>query len=391
MARSRIADLLGDNSLDGFRSSVDTRQREINASALKSQIATVAMELLRREEDGSLASCPICGKEHDSERLKSALQANMGAGYEQELEGLKESERILQEAESFASQIEQKERETDELERELIAAMVEIDGVAEHSAGRLDEAVLNAEVATVSVKVVSINAQLDDRQVWVDKLDKELSGLRAEARYHELQKELLSLRPIEEDFKRVARAYEDLVGFGESVRDIRDGVASTLTEELRVKAPGVAQNLTQVFVALTRHPYFDRLVFDEEKLPRLELRVSSAVSSAATYPTGVLNGQAQSALELVPYFALGQADEAPTEVYLVLLDDPTRAFDKEHIDILVQRLADLGQRVQIVVASQETDTFRELLPRSFDRQDYVVIEPKNWSFEGGPELEVEYE
>ena len=133
------------------------------------------------------------------------------------------------------------------------------------------------------------------------------------------------------------------------------------------------------------------MVVDEGKLPRLELRVSSAVSPAATHPTEVLNGQAQSALELVPYFALGQADEAPTEVYLVLLDDPTRAFDKEHMDILVQRLADLGQRVQIVVASQETDTFRELLPRSFDREDYVVIEPKNWSFEDGPELEVEYE
>ena len=38
----------------------------------------------------------------------------------------------------------------------------------------------------------------------------------------------------------------------------------------------------------------------------------------------------------------------------MLLDDPTRAFDKEHIEILVQRLADLGQSVQIVVASQET-------------------------------------
>lgn len=390
-ARSRIADLLEDNSLDGFRSSVDTRRRAVDALALKGQLATIAMELLRRGEDGSIASCPICGEEHKSETLKSALQVNMGAGCEQELGGLQESEKALQEAESLAGEIEQKKRETDELERELTAAIVEIDGVAEQSAGRLDEGALNTEVATVLDKIVSIKAQLDDRQIWVDRLDNELSGLRAEARYHEMQKELLSLRSIEVDFGRVERAYEDLVGFGESVRDVRDRVPSTLTEELKVKTPGVSQDLTEVFAALTRHPYFNRLVFDEEKLPRLELRVSSVESSAATHPTGILNGQAQSALELVPYFALGQADEAPTEVYLVLLDDPTRAFDKEHIEILVQRLADLGQSVQIVVASQETDTFRELLPRSFERQDYVVIEPKNWSFEDGPELEVEYE
>lgn len=121
------------------------------------------------------------------------------------------------------------------------------------------------------------------------------------------------------------------------------------------------------------------------------MRVSSSRYPGNTQPAGVLNGQAQSALDLVPYFALGGGKDSPTEVYLVLLDDPTRAFDKEHIAILIDRLADLGQRVQVVVASQETETFRELLPCSFDRADYVVIEPKNWSFEGGPVLNVEYE
>ena len=182
-----------------------------------------------------------------------------------------------------------------------------------------------------------------------------------------------------------------LVRFGQSVEKIRDAVESTLRDELRVKTPAVADDLSHVFAALTRHSYYDRLTFDEAKLPELELRVSSSGLPSATHPTGVLNGQAQSALDLVPYFALGGAKETPTEVYLVLLDDPTRAFDKEHIAILIDQLADLGQRVQVVVASQETETFRELLPNSFDRPDYVVIEPKNWSFEGGPVLEIEYE
>ena len=94
-------------------------------------------------------------------------------------------------------------------------------------------------MATVLDKIVSIKAQLDDRQIWVDRLDNELSGLRAEARYHEMQKELLSLRSIEVDFGRVERAYEDLVGFGESrKRTYANRVSSTLTEELKVKTPG---------------------------------------------------------------------------------------------------------------------------------------------------------
>ena len=149
-----------------------------------------------------------------------------------------------------------------------------------------------------------------------------------------------------------------MVVFGESVRHIRDSVKFTLTGELRKKIPGVAEELTGVFATLTKHSHFDRLVIDEESLPSLKLGVASSNDSfSAPHPTGVLNGQAQSALALVPYFALSQAAEAPTEVYLVLLDDPTRAFDREHIKILIERLADLGKRVQVIVATQGKRNF----------------------------------
>ena len=103
------------------------------------------------------------------------------------------------------------------------------------------------------------------------------------------------------------------------MKGIRDAVSSVLTNELKVRTPAVADSLSQVFAALTRHPHFDRLTFNEAKLPVLEMRVSSSGSPGTTHPTGVLNGQAQSALDLVPYFALGGGKETPTEVYLVLL------------------------------------------------------------------------
>ena len=156
--------------------------------------------------------------------------------------------------------------------------------------------------------------------------------------------------------------------------------------------PTVCENLSRVFSALTHHPWFDQLRIAQDTLPTLELRVSSSQDlSGNEHPTGVLNGQAESALELVPYFAFSQADKAPTEVYLVLLDDPTRAFDEEHTEILIERLAELGNHVQLMVASQETARFRELLPKNFVRKSYVVIEPTRWSYRDGPDLEIEYE
>ena len=390
-ARSRLDNLLGNTSLEELRSSIDTKRRSIDTLTLQSQLAATATEMLRRGGDDTPVSCPICGEDHDRNELELALKAVSDAGPEQASVELQKAEQVLQEAERAANDITEKKLETERIEQALSIALADIEGMAEQGVAGVDEGNLDREIATLVEEKVSIEAQLNNRKAWADELDKELSGLRVEARFHEMQVELRSLRSIEGDFGRVQRAYENLVNFGESVKDIHESVASALTEELIIRTPRVAQEFTEVFAALTRHPYFNRLVFDESKLPRLELSVSSADAAASTHPTGVLNGQAQSALELVPYFALGQADEAPTEVYLVLLDDPTRAFDKEHIGILIQRLAELGERVQIVVASQETEIFRELLPSSFDRQDYVVIEPRNWSFAGGPELEIEYE
>ncbi len=175
-----------------------------------------------------------------------------------------------------------------------------------------------------------------------------------------------------------------------SVRSIQQAVEICLKERIENDIPQVSENLSKVFASLTHHPWYDRLTIVKDKLPKLELQVASSHdSSGRGHPTAVLNGQSESALELVPYFAFSQADDTPTEVYLVLLDDPTRAFDEEHTRILIERLAELGNHVQLVVASQETGRFRELLPKNFQQDSYVVVEPNGWTYSAGPHLNIE--
>ena len=289
----------------------------------------------------------------------------------------------LSEAQSFGTRIQVLKCRIGECESNL-----EKEIAAEKDDELIDTSVADY-IESVKKSKDSIERQLDNFQNWHDGVQVDLKKLREEVRYQNLQRELKEMRAIDADMKRVKGAFGKLVRFGESVRDIRESVNSTLMEELREKIPDVSENMTNVFKTLTKHSYFDRLIISEEKLPELELRVANSSHLLETFPTGVLNGQAESALELVPYFALSQANKAPTEVYLVLLDDPTRAFDKEHIEVLIEQLAVLGQRVQLVVATQETESFRDLLPRSFERESYVVVEPKNWSYAEGPELAIE--
>lgn len=390
-ARCKLEVILGGKSLEYLRRATEDRRRQADTVTLSGELASTAMELLRREVESDSVSCPICGKGHDRDGLESMLEERCRKSRNKELDGLREAERVLGEAEAQASAVSEYEGVEADLRAKVASALMTIDGLSDRNVRDLDNASLEHEIAAVSDQIASIEVQVNNHQEWLNGIERDLAVLRVEARYHDLQKSLRDLRAIEADFGHADAVFEQLVRFGQSVREIGDAVSSTLTEELRVRTPPVADGLSQVFAALTRHPHFDRLTFDEARLPTLEMRVSSSGSPSATHPTGVLNGQAQSALDLVPYFALGGAKETPTEVYLVLLDDPTRAFDKEHIAILIDRLADLGQRVQIVVASQETETFRELLPHSFDKEDYVVIEPRNWSFEGGPMLDIEHE
>ena len=149
---------------------------------------------------------------------------------------------------------------------------------------------------------------------------------------------------------------------------------------------------TKAFSALTQHPWYDRLIVSNSTLPELELRVASSQDPTGREdPTGVLNGQAESALDVVPHFAFSQTDDTPTEVLAVMLDDPTRALDTEHINILLERLRELGRNVQLIVASQETERFQEMIPKVFDEGSYVIIEPTGWSPDDGPHLKILYE
>ena len=236
-----------------------------------------------------------------------------------------------------------------------------------------------------------IDAQLEDRETWAASEQSKLNRLKEEGRFHRIQTRLSNLQSNRIELEQVLGAYKSLVAFGESVRTIRGVVEAQLSGRLAQEIPRVSEILSQSFSALTQHPWYDRLIISEGALPKLQLRVASSQDPTSREdPTGVLNGQAESALKLVPYFAFGQTDDAPTEVYLVMLDDPTRALDTEHTRILLERLQELGRNVQLIVASQETERFQEMIPAVFDLGSYLIVEPTGWSPVGGPNLSVKY-
>ena len=389
--QSELNATLDGMSIGELQDGVHEEQVAADAVVLRRQVVENSILLLRCDVAESIL-CPICETEHRRHDLEVKLQhvtsqlpADTDSTLGQLEARLKQAEALEREVQNLGDKLAQLEQSAIE-SRETIRVY---EGKA--LPGQLSLGQLSGMLTTLHERKSSVNAMIENQAGWFDSTQARLSRLKEEGRFHQCQKQLGRLQQSKNRIGEVKRSYDGLVSFGESVRTIRLAVNTCLTKRLEEESPGVSANLSQVFAALTRHPWFDRLIIAEDKLPKLELQVTSSQDpSSLGHPTGVLNGQAEGALDIVPYFAFSQADDAPTEVYLVLLDDPTRAFDEEHIGILVERLAELGRNVQLIVASQETAKFRELLPQHFDSASYVVVEPNNWSYQNGPQLDIEY-
>lgn len=388
-ARLQLSETLGDMSVEGIRSAAEEARSDADTAQLRRQVVEITISLLDRNQDESVP-CPICETVHPRQDLESSLRDSADELSENSTSTLLQLESSLKQAEELEAE---KSRIASDLEALKQRASDVKKSLGPEDVKELSESSTMAEVEALREQLLesksSINSQIEDQETWTNEKQIRLAKLRDEDRFHQIQRALVRLNQSKGRLGRVEEAYQDLVSFGESVRTIREALGTSLTERLEKDVPRLSENLSRVFASLTEHPRFDRLTIAKSSLPRLELRVASSHdTSDREYPIGILNGQCESALALVPHFAFSQASDAPTEVYLVLMDDPTRAYDEEHIAILVERLSELGRNVQLVVGSQETARFQELLPQHFDPSSYLIVEPIGWSYQDGPELKV---
>lgn len=388
--KSRLDEVLSGMSMDELRSHIAQVQAEKDARDLRRKIVDDAVSLVSRD-DNDISVCPVCEAKHNREKLTARL-ARISAELPEGDATLSHLQRRLSQAEELTSQT---QHIAGELKQLVEAARDAYGCISEEDYAALPEPISVPQIETVKDRAnerkTSLEAQIKDQDGWFSNITLKLANLKQEERLHRINKELSERRYSSQRLVRVKEAHGDLISFGESVRAISRAVETHIDERLVAGIPVVSDNLSKAFAALACHSRYDRLVIVKNALTRLELRAASSQDPQANDEPvgGVLNGQAARAAELAPYFAFSQNEDAPTEVYLVMLDDPTQAFDEAHTRVLVQRLAELGQNVQLIVASHETTRFRELLPENFARANYVIVEPTQWSWDNGPQLLIE--
>lgn len=387
--KGRLADLYDGHTSDELQQELTDAKFEATTESIKGRIVRDAIDLIGRR-DSEEVLCPICDSQHDRQVLESTLQGTATQSDGSAGSMVAELESRLQESEELELLLGKEEAQLKSLRNKETDAAAVIDSEDKVRLAEADD--IDQLIENYAQKESNIDAQMEDQEAWSASKRAELNRLKEESRFHRIQRRLNSLQTNRRELDRVIDSYDSLVAFGQSVRTIEEVVNSQLNEQLAQEIPRVSEVLSRAFSALTQHPWYDRLIITNSALPKLQLRVASSQDPTSREdPTGVLNGQAESALVVVPHFAFSQTDDAPTEVYLVMLDDPTRALDTEHINILLKRLRELGRNVQLIVASQETERFQEMIPKVFDEDCYVIIEPTGWSPHNGPTLKIMYE
>ena len=218
-----------------------------------------------------------------------------------------------------------------------------------------------------------------------------MEDLRREVMFHRLRSRKNRLQNL-----RNVR-YEDLHDSLKDLTDLRDIADETrrllnnhLSERLRQDLPPVGEEMTEVYLRLTGNPTFDSIRVqqgeDQNGSVTLELRLSSTRGSGSwSVRQGILNGQALNAIQLVPYFVFSRYQDSPL-LDLLLLDDPTQAFDTSKIKLLLGELSKATSHATLFIATHEEDRFLPVLKDYFSADDVKAYRAVGMG-QNGPEFE----
>lgn len=385
-----LQDALRGKTIEQINLDLESVNKKIEQDVAIETLTQLAAMLLSGQNGGEQPTeCPVChlqlGKDivlrilHESEEDNSGEATGL-IGEQNRLKALVDSIITLQGSISAQTkivksyQIDIQSRETQLASLLNIAKGIDLPSEA------------TKRIETLEHKIAILKSQIEDAKE-ADRLRRNtLAKLQDEVRLHHLLSQHRELKAKQEELQRAKDSLGSLSELQETSSKICEALQYGLVTELKNLLGPVDKALSESFIALTQHPAYDRVFVDQELLPNLELKVGSTEDPRRKWDDAVLNGQAASALGLVPYFAFSQLTDMPFEVHVMLLDDPTQSFDRAHIETLVAKLAQVGQKVQLILSSHELETFKEFIPKYFDVNSYRTVELTKYSIKDGPKL-----
>jgi DNA repair exonuclease SbcCD ATPase subunit len=386
-----LASILAGETVEALKATLNAAVEKIERAERQELLMRTALPMFQTANP--LTECPVCAGIVDSQvvcdRLTEAtagVSTSLGQFNSRRAalaERLRSAEKRLDEIHAMEAENSKQELSTRQIETD--AAFLGVRAPRE----RLDPE-MTIEIERLeregSAQKTAVQSSFAKVQEW----NTSLQQLQDEIRYQNLQRVSRALRDKEQRLGVVRERYESLVDFGEACERIQKALSEALREGVRANLPILSEAFAKIFVALAQHPLYKYILLSDQAWPKLELQVAAQNSAGhGRKPNEVLNGQALNVLRVVPYFVLSGASDAQIDVHLVMLDDPTQAFDDVHVELFIQGLADLGNRVQLIVATHQDAAFIKAIPHHFDAGTYTLVRFNGYSPVHGPMFTVE--
>ena len=381
--------------LEELGAKLELLSKQMMESNAKLAIAKEAEEYCKAY---SATDCPVCLGKYTAddliEKVKLSIQQATPeqVALAEELDSLQGRYRRALELNAKLNELTAEVQEAQKEHANTISEIRLLLEVSEDSPFSEDDSKARLSIIESSVRTLENTLQSTESRYaeWRKRID----ALRSEFRFHKyrdeqqrLQRQLTTrLDPVHEDLRR-------LVELHDTVYAVKEVLRGAFNEAIDRALPPLNIMMTDVYLRLTEQPSFERVYIersDGSSGQSLQVRVGSdRIPGQLFNPEDVLNGQANSALQLVPYFAFSRFQAEALELDLLLIDDPSQSFDTSHIELLLQELATAGSHAQLVVATHEEERFSPQLSQYFPASEYEVIKFMEFDPEKGPSFAIE--
>ncbi|OGN94709.1 MAG: hypothetical protein A2Z75_06305 [Chloroflexi bacterium RBG_13_50_10] len=395
ISEKELASVCDGRTTEDLQKEIELFKTQMHRSASKLEIAKYAEQYCTNY---SPAECPACLTRCGAKRLIEKVKLSIEQGTPEQIASAEKLESLKT---THAKVLELNSR-LDELKTEIQRAEQGHDSTMTQIRALLgvsNDALLSKEYITtylssIDSSIHTLEKTLDSTESSCAQLRKRTETFRSELRFHtyrdkqqRIQRQLTSgLDPVRDQLR-------ELVELENTVHNIRETLGQALNEAIDRALPHLNDMMTDVYQRLTGQESFEKICIQRTNgygAQSLQVRVGSErIPDQLFDPEDVLNGQANSALRLVPYFVFSQFQAEALELDLLLIDDPSQSFDTSHIDFLLQELADAGSHAQLIIATHEDERFGPQINHYFATDEYEVIGFTKFDVKKGPSFVVD--
>ena len=392
--KSELQSALEGSSFEELEEQLQALEVYFEATQLKLDVVRSSLKYLEAVGNGTSQDvCPTCEGSIQFVEVRSQLEGLESTGDHKTTEILQQRDRLRERisvARQLTKQIEALDTDIAQHKSGLAAVLKQATQKFKLSSPPSIESLCN-HVEEVHNGHEDLRKALESQSEALKTWESRIENTRQEIRFHQLRalKERLQ-RLYDVRYQALHECLKDLA----DLRDIADETRSLLNSKLHARLerdlPPVAQQMTDVYLRLTGSPTFDSIGIRQGESAdgsmTLDLRVSSSRGPGSWgVGQGILNGQALNAIQLVPYFVFSRYQVDPL-LDLLLLDDPTQAFDTNNINLLLTELADAASHATLFLATHEEERFLPVLKNHFSPSDVRAYKAVGMDKEG-PQFE----